>query len=317
MQGLDTETKMPETFIFDMKRKDKVKRAMNTKKNLVKAAVAVLALGISGGTAFAATQQFRAVKQLECGLASGNWENGDTSEMTVSALDAPEMEVSDTDDTTTVEGKKDTTTAESKNDGGFKDFYKEKLVSTENGNDETAWLKKEVYKITDRTYESDDAKNWKLGELETRSKTVYTYKDYAAACEDVGFVNLFTKTYEQAEEVYYQETSDDNGESDMIPGMSTTFKYKEGRISLMTDKYLKEDNEILERATMVITGEETSNHREYVSKNGYKFQLSDDTSFGEVRTTTMLSFGDYEVVIHFTGLSDQEIHEVLDTILQK
>lgn len=70
-----------------------------------------------------------------------------------------------------------------------------------------------------------------------------------------------------------------------------------------------------ETATMVITTtDEAGNEREYLSTAGISFKLSDDTEFGDVRTTTMFTDGQYETILQFTGMSEEEIREVLDNI---
>lgn len=300
MQGLDGDAEMPKTFIVDIRRKGKVKKAMNIKKNMVKAAVVILALGISGGTVFAATQHFRSVWQFDYGLATGGLETSIEKKVDMSNIIVEDTNIASED----VEQGDEY-------DGKLKDFYKETLIYSENGSNDAAWAKKEVYKVTDRNYESDDGESWKVGKLEEGTLTRYIYKDYVAACKENGFINLFTKTYGQAEDVIYSEYQYEEVETEHHV-IESNFQYKGGKFKV--EESMEQDNGIEERNMVVITGEKVTNQREYVSENGYTFQLSDDTSLGEVRTTTLLSFDEYDVVISFTNLTDEEIHEVLDTI---
>ncbi len=59
------------------------------------------------------------------------------------------------------------------------------------------------------------------------------------------------------------------------------------------------------------------NQREYISAQGDTYQLSDDNATGVLRTTTLISYDEYNIIITFTHLSDQEIHEILAAISMK
>lgn len=71
------------------------------------------------------------------------------------------------------------------------------------------------------------------------------------------------------------------------------------------------------REFTVITGDKTTNKREYDSKNSLHFAMSDSKEDGKTVTTTILSFDEYDVTLQFFDLSDKEIHEVLDSISVK
>ena len=76
-----------------------------------------------------------------------------------------------------------------------------------------------------------------------------------------------------------------------------------------------ESGEIAETASMVITTTgETGNEREYLNAAGITFKLSDDTESGETRTTTMFTGTAYDAILQFTGMTEDEIHDVLDNI---
>ena len=77
-----------------------------------------------------------------------------------------------------------------------------------------------------------------------------------------------------------------------------------------------EAGEVSKAAAMAITTtDEARNEREYLNAAGISFKLSDDTEFGDVRTTTMFTDGQYETILQFTGMSEEDIHAVLDNIL--
>lgn len=68
-------------------------------------------------------------------------------------------------------------------------------------------------------------------------------------------------------------------------------------------------------ALMVITTtQETANEREYISSEGVPFRLGDDTEFGYTRTTTVCKGETFDAVLTFTGMTEEEIHQVLDNI---
>ncbi len=298
LQGLKPAKDMPEDFLYQLKRKEHetMHRKKTTKRISGIAAAASIAVLLIGGTASAAVIYNNNIHFSIKGFVSGEdiktsyrSESGKTT-----AIDLPEMS-----------GEEDTITA----------------ISEETGSASTPWLGKKVWDDTYAVWDSDDAVNWTKGYRTTRV-TEYKYADYFAAADDAGFNRLFKTNY--TGDVFYYENEHLPDESDKAAGIGSAtdynisgeFSYGNGSFSVNQSKNrVGEAGEISKAATMVITTtDETDNEREYLNAAGISFKLSDDTTSGDARTTTMFTDGQYETILQFTGMSEEEIREVLDNI---
>lgn len=194
-------------------------------------------------------------------------------------------------------------------------------ISEEEGSSSTPWLSRKVRDETCEVWDSDDAVNWTKGYQTTRV-TEYRYADYFTAAEDAGFAKLFQTNY--AGNVFYYENEHLPDETDQAAGVGSETDYSitgefscgTGHFTVDQQKYRKsETGESAAASSMVITTTgETGNEREYLNAAGISFKLSDDTESGETRTTTMFTADSFEAVLQFTGMTEEEIHAVLDTI---
>lgn len=297
MQGLETADRMPEDFLYRLKRKEH--ENMNIKKTSKRisgiAAAAAVAVLLVGGTVSAAVIYNGNVHFSVKGFTAGEDiqmsyvpEEGDAVDIKL-----PEM------------SGEDTITR----------------ISEEEGTSSSPWLSKKVWDDTYEVMNSDDAVNWTKGYQTTRV-TEYRYADYFTAADDAGFGRLFKTNY--TGDVFYYENEHLPDESDKAAGIGSTTDYQitgnfifgNGKFSIDQQKYrTAESGEAAETAGMVITTTgDTNNEREYLNTAGISFKLSDDTEFGDVRTTTMFTDGQYETVLQFTGMTEEEIFAVLDNI---
>lgn len=194
-------------------------------------------------------------------------------------------------------------------------------LSEENGSASAPWLNKKVWDDTGEIWESDDGVNWEKGYQTTRV-TEYRYADYFTAADDAGFDRIFKTNY--TGDVFYYENEHLPDETDEKAGIDSTTDYSitgeiscgNGHFSIDQSKnYVNQSGEVSKAASMVITTtDETTNEREYLNASGISFQLSDDTESGNVRTTTMFTGEKYDTILQFTGMTEAEIHEVLDNI---
>lgn len=289
LRGLDQiECGMPESFIFEVKRKGKEERKMKMKKQIAKAAAVIVILGVSGGTAVAATQHFRQAKHFDNGLASGSFEEMESVPADEDML--AELPVLPEEDT-----------------GSDME-----VLSSEEGTKDTAWLKKTVSRVADERYASDDGVNWELDEPDVKEVTEYTYPDYCTACADTGIFNVLQKDFEPDGTAAYKITHFMDGGMSDVSDLTTAFRYGNGRVTI--DQSFDPDAQPEDVSLVITSTEGVTNQREYVSENGDTFALCDDTETGETRTTTMVRFDHYTVILTFTGMSEQEIHEVLDAV---
>ncbi len=170
-------------------------------------------------------------------------------------------------------------------------------VSHEEGNANVKWLTKDVQKLNGLV-----------------TNTYYTYDDYKAMLEDTKMPNWFSKDYELSENATYVNTKDDTMEEDAI---SASFKYGEGegRIHLSVTKMIKGFAEDVS-SSLYLTN--TGNKRTYKNADGVEFTLVDEVrEEGELTTTrtyVVIAYDMYDGHVFFEGLTDDQIHEVLDSI---
>ena len=164
------------------------------------------------------------------------------------------------------------------------------------GNEDTAWIFKSVSEVNGYT------------------TTSYTYDSYTAALKDAGMGIKFTKEYELSSDGAYFSTTEGDGYSTKC--ISATFIYNEGCFSVNQD--ISSGN-IAEDAAYSIKLQNTSNEREYSSTSGTEYYLVDEIAAEDnedvVTTYVMLSTDNTNGYISFKGLSEDEMHEVLDTVL--
>jgi len=187
----------------------------------------------------------------------------------------------------------------------------EEEVTTENlgkveGTADDKWTYKEEIKL------SSGAKN-----------TFYGYNDYKTALEDTKLDNWFNKEYEKysdESEVTYCIVEFDGYFSYQI---DASFKYNNGYFDV---NEAKSEGNIAEDASYTIALTKTENSREYVNKAGAGFVLIDDRRIEnngedgaaeEVVTVVIVKYGNYSGFLKFYNLSEDEIHQILDTLTIK
>ena len=299
LQGLTPADHMPEHFLTQLKRKEHETMHINKTSRRISgvAAAAAAAVLLVGGTVSAAVACNNNVHFSIKGFFVGDEEN-----MTVSVLPA-EGEAGEID-LPEMSGESTVTP-----------------ISEEKGDPSTPWLGKKVWDDTSEIWDSDDAVNWTKGWQTTRV-TEYRYADYFSAADDAGFDRLFQTNY--TGEVCYYENEHLPDESDRKAGIGSstdynitgTFSLGSGSFTINQFKnYVNQIGEVSQAASMVITTTgETDNEREYLNAAGTSFKLSDDTELGTVRTTTIFTDEKYETILQFTGMTEAQIHEVLDNI---
>ncbi len=292
LQNLETVEEMPDDFILRLKNKEKSAMKRNEEKTPVPhyrkmsrraagiaAAVAVFLL--LGGTVSAAVLYNSGINIFEHGLST-------SGEVTTPGpeYESPYQDVNlpDVPDTTT-------------------------LLSKEQGSSDNAWVEKKVYDENYTVYDSDDAVNW-TPYVQTNHVTEYRYEDYYTAALDAGFEQLFSENYNGETLYYIYEHTDEHSEGAPTDlSISGTYAYGSGSFTLNQYPGNAENTEFA-----VITNE-TENNREYVSSTGCLFALTDDQDEnGQTRTHTLVKCDNYFLTLEFTGMSEKEIHAVLETV---
>lgn len=185
--------------------------------------------------------------------------------------------------------------------------------------DEDIYNHSEEVEVSDLGYEEgDESVNWLTKRVNVvngyATNTYYTYADYATALLDAKLDNWFNKTYENAESVTYviTETSDTVTYDVTVwyPYGDGTFHFSE---SIMTGN-------VAEDMAYSLSLRNTGNKREYISPiSGIEFSLVDEITEDEegerVRTYVVIAYGKYHGYICFEDLTEDEIHEILDTVV--
>lgn len=170
-------------------------------------------------------------------------------------------------------------------------------------------MEKKVYDENYTVYDSDDKVNW-TPFIQTNHVTEYRYEDYYAAALDAGFEQLFSENYKGKTFYYiYEHTDEHSKDSPADYSISGSYVYGNGSFTL--SQYPGKD----ENTEFAVITSETGNNREYVSSTGCLFALTDDRDEnGQARTHTLVKCDGYFLTLEFTGMSEKEIHAVLETV---
>ena len=188
-------------------------------------------------------------------------------------------------------------------------------VSAEKGTADTAWISKKVQKVTQHNQASDDAVHWEDYSYVV-TQTTYEYKDYYTAVEDQGVDNWLSEDYQTIGNVQYMESvaeSEDSKEQ----SVEGTFVYGSGSFELSESITMDLKGNPLEIDSYTIITNEVSNERTYTNKGGYTLTLVDDEADGEIRTTVAVTYQNYSGSLVFRGMTEEEVHHVLDSLQLK
>lgn len=299
LQGLEPADEMPSDFLFQLKKKEK--REMNNVKKISKnfTRVAAVAAGflLIGGIASAAEKYYTntVITVYQSGDSSGDY--------------------------TVMANNGNYTVYTEKGSYMFPEEAITNIIEHEYGNSNQAWLEKKVMDETYSAYKSDEDSNWIPYEVAERI-TEYKYEKYSDAVKDVKFVNAFNKDYSGT--AYYRErqpviegneTSYDNIDITNY-SISADLEYGSDTFSLeqiKMQKYVDVSAEVASSVTYS-TGGEINNERTYTSSSGYEYVLADNSESGESVTVVTIPGDEYELVLTFTGMSNDDIYDVLESV---
>lgn len=182
----------------------------------------------------------------------------------------------------------------------------EEVTSTElefvEGTSDDKWLRKREVQL------SNSVKN-----------TFYYYVDYKTAVEDSGLDNWFSVEYETSDNDYFggdiSHCVIDAGDH-FTYDINGSLKYNNGFFYVSEGK--KEGN-VAEDYAHIVPIPNRENVREYVNKAGAGFTLVDSRNTMNdgvemVSTVVVIRYGMYSGSLEFYNLSEEEIHEILDTL---
>ena len=140
----------------------------------------------------------------------------------------------------------------------------------------------------------------------------YHYDKYEDAVADSRFESLFREIPGEEQSVIY--CTIDMGDGTMEYSIDAIFEYETGIVS--TYQSVMEGN-VASDAAYSIVMKQTGNARTYVSASGTEFSLVDDLAAGEdgLSTIVLISYDNIRGYIGFRGLSEEQIHRVLDLVV--
>ncbi len=271
---------MPEDFLLQLKKKENVnmKRSKLSRHTVVIAA-SIAAILLIGGSVSATVLRNGSMHTFDYGLTDGeiSTESG--------ALPAHARTPQKLEEESRVKGP----------------------VKEEANDASQAWTSKKTWDETETFYASEDAVNWEK-ETESNRITEISYKTYDAAVKDVGFADVFKERYDGS--VVYREYEHLDQEAPTDRMIEGAFSYGNGRFELKQ----RAETDADQNEHVLIVGQ-TSNEREYVTNSGIRFCLSDTTQDGKIKTTTMMTGKQYYLILSFTDLTEEEIHQILETVV--
>lgn len=192
-----------------------------------------------------------------------------------------------------------------------KDNSEIELISEETGDSTLNWIKKYTFKDSSKTYISDDTINWEVDKEDPdKIITEYIYKNYDIAIKDSGLPNIMENIFFKSfinNGALLEEYSTEYDYNNLEKRVVGEFNYRKGNISIDLSKYSKKDSEY----AVITDTEKTTNQREYNSKSGIKYKLSDSS---DNKTSTMISSGYYCLNIKFEKLSEDDIYDILEKL---
>ena len=257
-------------------------------------AIAACAVFMVSATGYAAIQYFSNISHMDYGLVSNNTSDG--SEVSINE-----------------KGNEAFTDTSEIRDIMLNNASDMVLLVEEKGDSTVNWREKRVWNDKTPSYTSNDGIDWELDEESLATIiTEYTYSNYEMAIRDAQFPNVMKDLLSKVEMNYgvFEEYSTALSSDVYRKRVSGEFTYQGGKIFVQ----LAHD-ERGENGVSVYTGvDKTTNQRTYNTQDGITYQLSDNENEGIIQTTTLISSESYSLVIQFEGLSDNEIHTVLNDI---
>ena len=176
------------------------------------------------------------------------------------------------------------------------DAVKASTVAEEEGNADTLWLKKETVQL------SNNVKN-----------THYYYDSLDKATEDAKFDKIFSKEYQLAYNVV--STVVEMGEDyEPMYSLDAGFDYKSCRFTISIEK---RSADTAGDTAFTVPMQNTGNQRVYTNSAGLSFDLVDETKEDGTYTHLIIYNEKYMGHICFENMSEEDIHEVLETLLME
>jgi len=164
-------------------------------------------------------------------------------------------------------------------------------ISSEKGDENVKWLTKDVEIVNGYT------------------NTRYTYATYEEAAAEAGMDRWLGTEYASASPASFTDVEGQGYHSKMV---NAEFHVKSGVVFISESVA---EAGVADDAAYSIRMQHPSNERTYTAENGLQFKLVDDTSAeGNVTTFVLIAYDRYTGYLSFEGLTDEEIHEVLENV---
>ena len=164
-------------------------------------------------------------------------------------------------------------------------------ISSEKGDENVKWLTKDVEIVNGYT------------------NTRCTYATYEEAAAEAGMDRWLGTEYASASPASFTDVEGQGYHSKMV---NAEFHVKSGVVFISESVA---EAGVADDAAYSIQMQHPSNERTYTAENGLQFKLVDDTSAeGNVTTFVLIAYDRHTGYLSFEGLTDEEIHEVLENV---
>lgn len=291
-QDFNEAVKLPENFIIKLEQAERRKKMMRRNHLCKVIAIAAVVVCFAGGTVYATTNFFQKVKHTEYGLT------------TVDELDEQESIQSLK---SAIESKK---TMSAQGEGL-------KVIETVDGDANTNWIQK----ITSERpcVQSEDGINWIKVDGESDREVKYLYDNFEYALADSLLPKVFSDTLLQklslTDNASYNELYFEQKEKIDVKELSADLLFDEsGKIHVEMSSSLSMHKGDAHDFYISTGTEKATNQRNYVTKIGVEYALCDNEEDGVTSTTTLLVYGKYVLILKFTDMTENQIHEFLEEL---
>lgn len=343
-KGFVEEVSMPKNFAKEIQR-EKGRRIMANKSRVLKVAAASLAaVCVLGGTTYAATHwNFDKVQFTDAGIMLVGGENTDVKVEDSVDGSAPVIKSETVGDKTYTT----ITSGEGEDAEDIKSFSPEapkggleeptvEVLEEQKGTKDTNWSYMVKKLETTPGYGSDDGKNWTQNGVDKCYYTDYTYDTWEKFRADKVMPVIFNEKafegytlddskilYEEGQSKFLDKEKQPEKEEEISSYKSyeATYLDEKKKMEIKLEKNeafqkIKEEADAAETHHLIIASEDgkSENQRYYTTKKNVKYALEDVKRNNKKATFAYLSGNGYMVSLFFTNMSEQEIHNVLDTI---
>ena len=293
----DLNITMPENFP-DQIRFQEQRRRKNMKMKRMKIAAAAAVFLLAGSAVYAAAPLIqKTIKNIDNGMVVG--EGKDNTQFGDSGSEIPDKEKA----------------AEQLQNRSEDEM--ERILSEEEGSTSDLWLRKiRSIDIAPRL-EWVEGQGWveMEDEADRTITTKYVYKDLKDALTDSDYPMILPEKlaagYELADgEAYYSEYTQKDNDNIFAKSVDGIYRNQQGA---RAEYHFQWDQEEVGQE-FILSGDQVTGGSSYTAADGTVYTLEEGKDDGTAYISAAMAAGNYRLYMKFTGLTEAEIHAILDSI---